>query len=476
VGGRGWLSLAVGISAIFFLAGCSSNSSTTNPPPSGTVPVNMTIHDTPPSGVTILSFEVKVTGASLQPADSTQAAVSLLSAPEEIELEHLQTSSALLSATSVAAGTYNSLEVTFANPQMTILNDTGATLTVGGKSCANGQVCEVDPTLNQASVTVTSTPFPLTLAASAPVSLKLDFNIQNSVQSDLSITPAVSVTTATTPAEQDQEDIELTGAISAVDSSNHTFTMTVAMDGQTDTIATDTNTEFDFEHQGCTANDFSCLSAGEVVKVEARTNNGTLTAKDVEGLAVAQGQMATGTVVSVDSTLNQFHMVLLDIEADQQSQTLSMGMPVTVTLQSGATFQVNAGGISLGGLTFSGMGDLMAGQEVAVSIAGVQAGTSGLTLTSDQVTLETSQVFGTVGTVDTSQSSFTLTNLTGLFTGAGVTQIQVQTGSNTQFEDVSGLGALTQGQLVSAGGLLLRDPNNANQAVLLATAVRLRQD
>jgi hypothetical protein len=474
VGGRGWLSLAVGISAIFFLAGCSSNSSTTNPPTSGTVPVNMTIHDTPPSGVTILSFEVKVTGASLQPADSTQAAVSLLSAPEEIELEHLQTSSALLSATSVAAGTYNSLEVTFANPQMTILNDTGATLTVGAKNCANGQVCEVNPTLNQASVTVTSAPFPLTLAASAPVNLKLDFNIQNSVQSDLSITPSVSVTTATTSTEQ--EDIELTGAISAVDNSNHTFTMTVAMDRQTDTIATDSNTEFDFEHQGCTANDFSCLSTGEVVKVEARSNNAMLTAKDVEGLAAAQGQMATGTVVSVDSTLNQFQMVLLDIEADQQSQTLSMGMPVTVTLQAGTTFQVNAGGLSLGGLTFSGMSDLMAGQEVAVSIAGVQAGTSGLMLTSDQVTLETSQVFGAVGSVDTSQSSFTLTNLTGLFTGSGITQILVETGSNTQFEDVSGLGGLTQGQLVSAGGLLLRDPNNANQAVLLATAVRLRQD
>ena len=139
------------------------------------VPVSMTIHDTPPSGISILSFEIHITGAALQPSDSTASAVSLISAPDEIELEHLQTSSAFLGSSSVPAGTYNSLTVTFANPQITIQNNTGAAITVGGQSCNVGQICEVKPTLNQASVTVNANPpFPITLSATAPVNLGMD--------------------------------------------------------------------------------------------------------------------------------------------------------------------------------------------------------------------------------------------------------------------------------------------------------------
>ena len=48
-----------------------------------------------PMGVTVLSFEIEVTGAALQPNDSSKQPVSTLSEPEDIELEHLQTESAL---------------------------------------------------------------------------------------------------------------------------------------------------------------------------------------------------------------------------------------------------------------------------------------------------------------------------------------------------------------------------------------------
>jgi len=36
--------------------------------------VSLTIHDSPPMGVTVLSFEIEVTGAALQPSDSKQPA------------------------------------------------------------------------------------------------------------------------------------------------------------------------------------------------------------------------------------------------------------------------------------------------------------------------------------------------------------------------------------------------------------------
>ena len=81
-------------------------------------------------GVTVLSFEIEVTGAVLQPSDSSKQPVSMLSEPEDIELEHLQTESALLASKSVPTGTYNSLMVSFANPRMTIQNQTGSPLTL----------------------------------------------------------------------------------------------------------------------------------------------------------------------------------------------------------------------------------------------------------------------------------------------------------------------------------------------------------
>jgi len=56
--------------------------------------MSLTIRDTPPSGVAVLFFEASITGASLQPSDSTKPAVSVLSAPVEVEFGHLQTDTA----------------------------------------------------------------------------------------------------------------------------------------------------------------------------------------------------------------------------------------------------------------------------------------------------------------------------------------------------------------------------------------------
>lgn len=95
---------------IFFpaiaLAGCGGLSSSLAPSGTNTTQVSLTVHDNPLLGVTVLSFEIDVTGAALQPTDSNSQSVSLPSEPEEIELEHLQTESALLSSKSVPVGSY----------------------------------------------------------------------------------------------------------------------------------------------------------------------------------------------------------------------------------------------------------------------------------------------------------------------------------------------------------------------------------
>lgn len=73
------------------VAGCSSGMSSPQVP-SGTnmAQGSLTIHDSPPMGVTVLSFGIEVTGAALQPSDSSLQPVSMISEPDDIELEHLQ--------------------------------------------------------------------------------------------------------------------------------------------------------------------------------------------------------------------------------------------------------------------------------------------------------------------------------------------------------------------------------------------------
>src|SRR5439155_5562536 len=119
----------------------------------------------------VLSFEIEVMGATLQSSGSSSQPVSLLNEPQDIEIEHLQTESALLASRSVPTGTYSGLMVMFANPRMTIQNQSGAPLTLGTQACSDQKVCEFDPKLNQSSVTVQAPtqPFPITLTMDSPV-------------------------------------------------------------------------------------------------------------------------------------------------------------------------------------------------------------------------------------------------------------------------------------------------------------------
>src|SRR5882724_10404442 len=170
------------------LAACGGPMNFVAPNNSG-VPMSLTIGDTPPSGVAVLFFETQITGASLQPSDITKAAVSVLSAPVELEFGHLQTDKAFLSLSNVAPDTYKSISLTFGNATMTIVNHSGAAI----GSCANNSVCELAPNFNPSMATLSSAPFPITIRQNSVVGIRLDFNVNSSVQSDLSIDPVVTI-------------------------------------------------------------------------------------------------------------------------------------------------------------------------------------------------------------------------------------------------------------------------------------------
>src|SRR5579863_3045772 len=137
-------------SLLSVLPGCGSTSPVHSIPASGSAPVTLTMTDDPPSGVSVLFFQVSLTSATLTPAAgmASTSPVSLIENPIEIDVTQLQALSAFLANTSVPGGTYSSLSLTFANPQLVILNASDTSL---GSTCAVGTVCTLTPTINSAT-------------------------------------------------------------------------------------------------------------------------------------------------------------------------------------------------------------------------------------------------------------------------------------------------------------------------------------
>ena len=459
----------------FLLTSCGGSTNTTTLK-SG-VPMSLTIGDTPPNGVAVLFFESLITGASLQPSDSTKPAVSVLSSPVEVEFAHLQTDTAFLHFENVAPDTYKSMTLTFGNPVMTIVNHSGAAM----GSCANNAVCEMKPTFNPSSATISTMPFPITLDANSVVGIRLDFNLNSSVQSDLSINPVVTIShfrqrqDSDDSMEMEQID-EVDGEVTGTGSGQ--FTLMNERSGQSFTINVDSNTVFeDFDRSGCmkTPADISCVVSGQILEVTLRENgSGTMLAKRVEFEENANKAAIKGTITSVDSA-TQFHMVVFNEEPGVAG--IAEGSPVVVTINSGAIFQIGReemgddGGFSMSGFSFASGADLLVGQDVQIRPGAASTSGGVTTVPTDLVRLWPSQISGQVGMINTTNGTFPLTGLSPLFTGATppVTTINVMTLSGMDFMDFSGFGSLTPGSKVSIRGLLF---NTTGTPTLVTRAMR----
>ena len=455
--------LSFAIFLAFAIIACGGGQTSTlapTTPSSATSNVSLSIGDAPPAGVTILRFQIEVMSASLLPASSSQQPVSMLSQPQEVELEHLQTESAFLVNLNVPEGIYNGLSATFGNPQMTIFNETGGALTVGTQSCANNSVCNLTPPLNPMTVSVQqpTAPFPITLTANAPVALLLHFDVNASVQNDLSVSPAISVKQIPPPPSGPFERFHVVGTVSAINAPD--FTLQTAFGNQTLTIATDSNTQYNFG-SSCQAENFSCIAMGQLLKVKVSLmSGGTLLATSVELFSAKAVPSFQGIVTSANASQNQFQVVLLFMD-DQRQQfgQMSPGFGITIQPTASATFSIDSDSITLPtGLSFASVQDILVGQVVLLQpTLPVTMGPMGqFTIGAASVTLESSEITGTVATMNASATppNFTLGNLPPLFTKASITQLEIEPVTGTNFVNVSGLSAINVNDCVSVGGLL----------------------
>jgi len=381
------LIFALGL-ALFTIA-CGGSSSTTQNPGPGPTPktaAQVKIGDAPADRV--VSFEVTVGPISLTPASGSSVAV--LSGTRRLELTHLSGTNEPLALLDVPQGSYSGASITVSSPEVTFINNLG-------------QLVKLQPAFNQA-VSVAFNPAISVGAGSAVVNIDLNvansltFDAQGNVSAVSLSASSFALSTAAVAAEDKQghDDGELedtTGTITAVNGTS--FTLQVGQGGASLTFTTDANTEF---------NDGATLTANTIVTVEGITRaDGTLYAKEVEGIEDADGVEAEGLITQVTGNPATQLTFLADDGLGSGMDDTKVGGTVTANV-SGARYRVNKSNIDtsgIGGLpsaTFPFDADTVhAGQRIEVESVSTMNGTS---ISAEKVKLQLQALVGTASALE----------------------------------------------------------------------------
>ena len=409
-------------------AGCGggSNQLGSQPGNNGNSSVVLAMTDSPPSLVSVLSAQVTLTGASLNPGN-----ISLLSGPKTVELTRLQTDVAYLAtATSIPAGNYTGITLTFANPSLTIEND----MAIQIAGCAVGTVCKVPPT----STANHSASFPLTsftIASNSTTGLLIDVNLDNLITSSLSsplgedFSAGTSVTSFT-PAGVGAPPVgaeDVVGQVGSVSPSNNTFTLTNAT-GSYSLKVDNSATFFQFPTSVCTTSGFSCLQNNQIVSVDiAMQSDGSILARNIvfEDSDSSDAEIEGMVTSTTNLGSQQFSIVIQTMSAAVSG--LSIGQPIAVQYSTASpvtTFDLdllhadNLQESTSGFLSaFAGPGDLLVGQQVSVRR---NSGSTASLIKADRVRLRSTRLSGTVQ-IGLPNIFLSATSLIPFFTGHGIT-------------------------------------------------------
>jgi hypothetical protein len=454
----------------------------------GNAPLTIVVTDQPASAVDVLSFSITITGATLQPGN-----VALISSPQTFELTQLQTNSALLTSLNVPPGNYTSLDLTFANPSMTILN-TGTALATT-PVCATNVFCTFTPSLNAAALSLSTSPFPLAVSSGTPLGLLLDIDLSNLLQpGNIAVDPTVSgaVTVASLASVTSTQVLagfsSLTGQVTNVGANQFTLR---AYNGTSSVFTVSSDTSYFFPSSVCQANNFSCVALSQIVTLQANIlGSGTLTASQVNYENAAGTQGVEGPIVAIQSGTSTTTLAVVVnqvipsvpgvVVGDIATITIPNSVNTTTTADSTSTiFYVDTDGATLpAGVSFASPTDLLVGQEVLVGFPGsVTATAGGPAFSANQVTLRAGNVDADVSLIDQGTSTFSITDLPVLFTTltpTSITQITAQTSSTTFFEDLNldALAGLAAGQPVAVNGLLFNTILSTGYPTLDALTVR----
>jgi hypothetical protein len=405
--------------ALFALTSCSGIKTVcTNCNPTGNATLNLTLSDTPPTGVNIISFTMPIVGISLTP--STGSPVSVFSTGS-FELTQLQSDSAPIAVgVSVPAGSYTSINVTLGTSTGIFVNSSGATI----GTCVANNICALP---NGAATTI-SIPVNLTLTANQVSWIGLDVNLNNAITTSngisIDFTQTGVMTVLTTPRTNipsgDVDSIDdWTGLVTAY-SNGSSITVKSGTRGSMVATITSTTTYDDPQNLcGAASSVANCISTGAVVSLQAYlTNTGGINVSEID--VIDTSATATDQVegfiypTSTSSCSGGFGLLLFDDAVTTGNSTLTSltyGAGFCLSISPTAVFLVDTGlinnalptaGASQPG--FQSANDIAIGQMVRVHVSNVTAGTL-VGVTVNSVLLRYSRISGAVNTVSGSNFS-----------------------------------------------------------------------
>jgi hypothetical protein len=314
------------VALIALAAGCGGGGSSVasspspTPSPAGTTSTQVRFGDAPADSV--IAFEVSVSSLSLTPASGGSPIAVTVPANNRIELTHASGKFEPFIAGNLPQGTFSAANLTLANSELTFLTSAGTPVHINGPASA--------------SITIPLSPN-LTIGSS-PLVLNIDVNVAASITTvggvvnGIAFTPTSFNITAKAPgvaANQQDDDGEIEdvqGTVTAVNGSS--FTLKVGQAGSSLTFATDGTTQF---KDGVTT---VASLLNQVVTVEGFTRaDGSLFAKEVEGLESNTGAEVEGLITAISGTT-------LTVNAHDG---IGNGFDDT---KIGATFSVNIAGLS----------------------------------------------------------------------------------------------------------------------------------
>jgi hypothetical protein len=279
---------------IALVSGCGGGGSSigANPTPTpgaGANAAQVRFGDAPADSV--IAFEVSVSSLSLTPAGGGTPVSISVPANNRIELTHASGKFEPFIAGNLPQGTFSAANLTLVNSELTFLTTTGTPVHINGPASASISV-PLSPNL-----TIGSSPLVLNIDVNVGASITTNAGVVNGI----AFTPASFNITAKAPgvaANQQDDDGEIEdvqGTVTAVNGSS--FTFKVGQTGSLMTFNTDGTTEF---KDGVTS---VASLLNQVVTVEGFTRaDGSLFAKEVEGLENANGGEVEGLITSISGT------------------------------------------------------------------------------------------------------------------------------------------------------------------------------
>jgi hypothetical protein len=414
------------LAAVAVVTGCGGGGSTalaggpTPTPPPGTTSTQVRFGDAPADSV--IAFEVSVSALSLTPAGGGSPVTVTVPANNRIELTHASGKFEPFVAGNLPQGTFSSVNLTLVNSELTFLSSTGTPVHINGPASASISV-PLNPNLT---------------VGNSPLVLNIDVNVANSITTTaggvvngISFGPTSFNITAKAPGaannqqDDDGEIEDVQGTVTAVNAPN--FTMKL-QNGSSLTFSTDATTEFKDGVTGVAG------LLNQVVTVEGFTkSDGSLFAKEVEGLENQNGAEVEGLITAISNTT-------LTVTAQDgigngfDDNKVGATFSVNIAGLNASKFRVKSGngfGGSLPNATFPfDATTIHAGQRIEVDTDAAVPPANGA-ITPDKINLQQQGVAGTIANAAAGKFDLTLAADSALAVISGQTVVHVTTNSST---------------------------------------------